>query len=44
MVSDGYAQGDIYNMDETGVFFRALPNKTLAVKGTNCTLHYMHNR
>ena len=36
-ITDGYAQRDIYNMDETGVLFRALPNKTLAVKGTDCS-------
>ena len=27
---------DIFNADETGLFFRALPNKTLATKGETC--------
>ena len=25
----GYAPADIFNMDETGYFYRALPNSTL---------------
>ena len=33
----GYKPGDIYNMDETGLFYRALPDRTLAVKGQECT-------
>ncbi|GBM32446.1 hypothetical protein AVEN_136025-1 [Araneus ventricosus] len=28
----GYADKDIFNMDETGLFFRAFPNKSLMVK------------
>jgi hypothetical protein len=28
---------NIYNADETGLFFRALPTKSLAVKGEKCT-------
>ena len=32
-----YAPEDIYNADETGVFFQMLPNKTLAFKGEKCT-------
>ena len=32
----GYDQKDVFNMDETGVFFRALPDKTLVVKGQDC--------
>jgi hypothetical protein len=31
-----YDANDIFNMDETGVFFRALPERTLAVRGTDC--------
>lgn len=31
-----FAPEDIYNMDETGLFFRALPDRTLAVKGSDC--------
>ena len=29
----GYSLRDIYNMDETGVYYRALPERTLSVKG-----------
>ena len=32
----GYDQKDVFNMDEIGVFFRALPDKTLVVKGQDC--------
>ena len=35
-IIEGYAPCDIFNMDETGVFYRALPDKTLAVKGSDC--------
>ena len=31
-----YEPEEIYNMDETGLFFRALPDKTLTVKGADC--------
>ena len=30
---DGYALRDIFNADETGLFFRALPTRSLAIKG-----------
>lgn len=33
---EGYQAKDIFNMDETGLFFRALPNKTLVEKGKQC--------
>ena len=32
----GYEPKDIFNCDETGLFRRALPSKTLAVKGEAC--------
>lgn len=32
----GYKPQNIYNLDETGLFFRALPNKTLALKSETC--------
>ena len=32
----GYKPDDIYNMDETGLFYRALPDRTLAIKGQEC--------
>ncbi len=32
-----YAPADIYNADETGLFWRLLPDKTLAVKGERCS-------
>ena len=31
-----FSPKDIYNMDETGLFFRALPDKTLTVRGSDC--------
>ena len=31
-----YSPADIYNADETGVFFRLLPNKTLEFKDVDC--------
>ncbi|XP_070181810.1 tigger transposable element-derived protein 4-like [Littorina saxatilis] len=31
-----YHPNDIYNADETGLFYCCLPNKTLAMKGENC--------
>lgn len=33
----GYAPEDIFNCDETGLFYKALPNKTFHKKGTRCT-------
>ena len=33
----GYEPRNIYNMDETGLFYRALPDKTLRVKGEACS-------
>ncbi|XP_071054692.1 tigger transposable element-derived protein 6-like [Onthophagus taurus] len=33
----GYRSEDIFNADESGLFFRALPNKTLALKSEKCT-------
>ena len=35
MVS-GYTKENIYNMDETGVFWRALPSKGFGEKGKAC--------
>jgi len=34
-ILEGYQPRDIFNMDETGLYYRALPDKTLAVKGTD---------
>ena len=31
-----YEPRDIYNVDETGLFFRMLPDKTFALKGESC--------
>ena len=31
-----YEPRDIFNMDDTGLFFRALPDKTSTVKGADC--------
>lgn len=33
---NGYAARDIFNFDETGMFYRALPDKTFTVKGQDC--------
>ena len=35
-IIDGYALEDIYNCDETGLFYRALPDRTLSIKGQQC--------
>ncbi|KAL2082547.1 hypothetical protein ACEWY4_022365 [Coilia grayii] len=32
----GYSAGNIFNTDETGVYFRALPDRTLAHKADDC--------
>jgi hypothetical protein len=34
---DGYEPKDIANCDETGLFFQALPNKTLCLKVEKCS-------
>lgn len=31
-----YNENDIYNADETGLFYQCLPNQTLALKGEKC--------
>jgi hypothetical protein len=36
IICDGYEPKDIYNADETWLFFKALPNKTLAEKDDIC--------
>jgi hypothetical protein len=33
---EGYEAQDIYNADETGLFFNFLPDQTLALKGETC--------
>ena len=33
---EGYKSNDIYNADETGLFYQLLPNKTLARAGDEC--------
>lgn len=33
IILEGYQPEDIYNADETGVFFRAMPTKILVVRG-----------
>ena len=37
IVFDGYSPEDIYNADETGVFYRSLPSKSLGVRGEICS-------
>lgn len=34
---EGYEEKDIYNCDETALFFRALPDKTMTLKGEKCS-------
>eukprot|EP00058_Branchiostoma_floridae_P002180 XP_002587668.1 hypothetical protein BRAFLDRAFT_126732 [Branchiostoma floridae] len=36
-IIDGYAPQDVYNMDESGLFYRATSTKTLFVKGQKCS-------
>ena len=33
---EGYEPRDVYNADETGLFFNVLPDRTLAYKGESC--------
>jgi hypothetical protein len=33
---EGYEPRDVYNTDETGLFFNVLPERTLAYKGKTC--------
>lgn len=35
-VTEGYDPENIYNADETGLFFKCLPDKTLSFKGDKC--------
>ncbi|XP_037520679.1 tigger transposable element-derived protein 6-like [Rhipicephalus sanguineus] len=35
-IRDNFAPSDIYNADETALFWQMLPNKTLDLKGTSC--------
>ena len=35
-IIQGYELSDVFNCDETGLFFRVLPDKTLAVKESDC--------
>ena len=34
---EGYSNDEIYNADETGLFFQALPHRTLHFRGEKCT-------
>ena len=36
LMCHGFDKKDIYNADETGIFFKALPNKTLASSDDKC--------
>ena len=36
-ILQGWQPGDIWNMDETGQFFRALPNRSLTEASQSCT-------
>ena len=37
VVLNGYSDDQIYNADETGLFYQCLPNKTLHFRGEKCT-------
>ena len=34
---DRYKDDDVYNVDETGLFWKLLPDRTFALKGETCT-------
>jgi len=34
---EGFVPKNIFNLDETGLFFRALPNRTMCLKSENCS-------
>lgn len=36
-ITEKYAPEDIYNADETGMFYQLLPEKTLSFKGEKCS-------
>ena len=36
VLCDGYEARNIFNADETGLFFRALPSKSMVTKGDSC--------
>lgn len=35
-ILEGYTVEDIWNMDETGIFWRALPDRGFGQKGSQC--------
>ena len=35
-ICESYVADNIFNMDETGIFYCALPDKSLTVRGTDC--------
>ncbi|XP_023317561.1 tigger transposable element-derived protein 6-like [Trichogramma pretiosum] len=35
-ICNGYAEKDVYNLDETGLFYRALPDETMLLQNKNC--------
>lgn len=36
LILKNYSPRDVYNADETGLYYRAMPNKTFALKNENC--------
>ena len=36
-ITEGYSPKDFYNADETGLFYKCTPDKTLAFKGERCS-------
>ncbi len=35
-ILQGYALMDLFNADELGLFFKQLPDRSMAIKGTSC--------
>ena len=36
LITEGYKPEDIFNMDESGLFYRTLPHRSYILKGTKC--------
>jgi len=36
LVDEGYEEKDIYNMDESGLFWKAANDETFAPRGSDC--------
>lgn len=36
-IIDGYRKQNVFNLDETGLFYKLLPNKTIEFKNNSCS-------